>query len=125
LDCKFSDHHAADITIADFWLFEKLSGLNNPQGISLVLCHTERGMDAVKSLADDYVWEHLELTGASYNQKQTQASDTDRQRREAFLQIYGEKGLTAASARYFPVSMKNRVRYKVSRFLHRRRGGKQ
>ena len=124
LDCKFSDHHAADITIADFWLFEKLSGLNNPKGISLVLCHTERGMDAVKALADDYVWESLELTGASYNQKETKASDADRQRREAFLHTYKEKGLTAASARYFPLSMKNRMRYKLSRILHRAGGGK-
>lgn len=124
LDCKFSNHHAADITIADFWLFEKLSGLNNPNGISLVLCHTEKGIDAVKALADDYIWESLELTGASYNQKETKASDADRQRREAFLHTYKEKGLTAASARYFPLSMKNRMRYKLSRILHRARGGK-
>jgi hypothetical protein len=90
----------------------------------LVLCHTEKGIDAVKALADDYIWESLELTGASYNQKETKTSDTDRQRREAFLHTYKEKGLTAASARYFPLSMKNRVRYKLSRILHRARGGK-
>jgi coenzyme F420-reducing hydrogenase beta subunit len=62
LDCKFSDCHVSDITIADFWLHNKLSELNNENGISLVLCNSEKGKQMLESVNDSFLFSSLDVS---------------------------------------------------------------
>ena len=121
LDCKFSDHHAADITIADFWLNKELSGRENPDGMSLVLCNTPVGRQAVDALQEQYVLQEIPVSDAAYNHKKTETLPEDRVRHAAFLRLCQEQGLDAACRKYLPISLKNRWKNRLRRTLYRSR----
>ena len=124
LDCKFSDHHAADLTIADFWLNTKLSVLDNSDGVSLILCNTPAGKQAVERIRTQYeLWE-VPVSDASYNHKKTETTPEERARHDAFLRLCAEKGLTAACKQYLPISAKNQLKNYVRRMFCKTRGRK-
>ena len=55
-DCHFRYPHAkADITLADFWGIDKLSGIDvsENKGVSLLLIHTPKGEAALKKIEED------------------------------------------------------------------------
>ena len=125
LDCKFSDQHAADITIADFWLNTKLSDMVNPNGVSLLLCNTPSGKQAVEAIREQYTFRELPIADASYNHKKTVAASQERERHDAFIRLCAEKGLDAACKQYLPVSAKNRWKNCIRRILCKSRGYKK
>ena len=52
-DCQYRDTHYSDITIADFWGYQKLDpSLNDEKGLSLIVANTARGKDMVEALKD-------------------------------------------------------------------------
>lgn len=110
LDCKFSDNHAADITIADFWLNTKISARDNPDGVSLILCNTIEGQVAMERIRDQYeLWEEP-VEKASYNHKKTEASLEEKAKHDAFIRLCAEKGLAVACRHYLPMSASNRLK---------------
>lgn len=119
LDCKFSDCHQSDLTIADFWLNEKLSKLRNEEGISLVLCNTEKGLEAIQAIRADYCLEELDLEQVSYNNKKTVTSPKDRERHDAFLALCSEEGMERAFRKFFPVSWKTSLKNWLRRMKRR------
>ena len=122
LDCKFSDHHASDITIADFWLNTKFSGPDHPNGVSLVLCNTMTGKQTIGEIRDQYEFWDMPTEKVSYNHKPTETAPEGYEKREAFLRIYEEKGLEAACKVYLPDSIKTRGKNYLRRILHKSRG---
>lgn len=125
LECKFSEHHVSDITIADFWLNAKFVEVNNRNGVSLVICNTSFGKRVVESIKDQYILWELPIEEALYNHKKTEVSCEYRQRHEAFIRLCSEKGLDAACHTYLPISFKNRCKNRFCRLLckSRRRKG--
>lgn len=121
LQCKFSDCHASDITIADFWLHEKLSSLQNENGISLILCNSEKGKEMIDSVGEQFLLTELDVEAASYNHKKTEISERGIRRREDFLKLYSEKGLNVASESFFPNSLKNKLKNRLARTIYRKR----
>ena len=124
LDCKFSDHHAADLTIADFWLNTRLSGPDNPDGVSLILCKTPAGRQAVERIRGQYELREVPVAEASYNHKPTETSPEKRAQHDAFLRLCEEKGLDAACREYLPMSAQSRLKNYVRRILCRSGGQK-
>ena len=121
LECKFSDCHSADITIADFWLHEKLSSLQNENGISLILCNSEKGKSMLDSIAEQFWFTELDLESAAYNHKKTEMSESAIRKRETFLKICVEKSLTMAFETFFPFSLKNKLKNRIVRTICRKR----
>lgn len=121
LDCKFAACRASDITIADFWLHEKLSSLRNENGISLILCNTAKGERAVDALRAQFRLEALDVEAASYNNR-VEASDQQKHNRAVFLSAYRESGLEAAFRKTSPPSVKSQLKdWAVRQFLPKRR----
>ena len=121
LECKFSDCHAADITIADFWLHEKMSSLHNENGISLILCNSEKGKTLVDSIRDQFLLTDIDVESASYNHKKTEISERGIRRQKDFLKIYGENGLHAACSAFFSNSLKNKLKNRLARTIYCKR----
>lgn len=121
MECKFSDCHASDITIADFWRHEKLSSLRNENGISLILCNSEKGKDMLTSVGDQYSFTKLDVEGASYNNKKTEMSEKAIRRREPFLVLCCEKDLRTACQTFLPCSVKNKLKNRIARTIYRKR----
>ena len=110
LDCKFSDNHAADLTIADFWLNTRISGRDNPDGVSLILCNTIKGKEAVVRIWDQYeIWE-VPVAEAAYNHKKTETAQEQKNKHTAFIRLCAEKGLSEACAQYLPITAKKRLK---------------
>ena len=54
--CKVKNKSGSDITLGDYWGIEKQhSRANKASGVSCVIVHTQRGMDAMKWLDKDVV----------------------------------------------------------------------
>ncbi len=107
LDCKFSDHHVSDITVADFWLNTRLSGPENPKGVSLILCNTHSGIQAVKAISEQYMFRELSLPEVAYNHKKTESTSQDRAKHDMFVRFFVENGLESAYRKYLPTSVKD------------------
>ena len=121
LECKFSNCHTSDITIADFWLHSKLSSLENEDGISLILCNSNKGKMAIESIGDVMEFSDLDVTAASYNNKETKTSENGAKKHEDFLTLCKEKGLRVASYKFIPLPLTQKIKYRISSLIHRRR----
>lgn len=123
LECKFSDCHTSDITIADFWLHEKLSSLKNENGISLILCNSERGKDVIDSVREQFWLTDLDVESASYNHKKTEMSEGEIRKRENFLKLCCEKDFYTAFETIFPCSIKTKLKNRIARIIYRKKRG--
>ncbi len=106
--CDFSDNHAADIILADFWLYKKLSTMENKnKGISLILTNTKKGDTLMKELSSYLVIEKLSLEKASYNIKNGHQSKTMIERHFEFINLVNKKGVVYAVNKMAPISLRN------------------
>ena len=122
LECKFSNCHKADITIADFWLHNQFSTLDNKNGISLVLCGSEKGIRLINSISEKYLFEEIDLKNASYNCRKTETCKSVIDNREKFLKLYADTNLDSACQQFIPCSIKNKIKYFISRKIYQRKG---
>lgn len=120
LDCKFPVCHASDLTIADFWLHEKLSDLRQKNGISLILCNTTKGKRALDSICGQYELTELDVEAASYN-NHVQVSEKRKQNHDAFLECYHHNGLEAAFKTFSPATIQSKTKDWIVRTLSRKR----
>ncbi|MBR1431509.1 Coenzyme F420 hydrogenase/dehydrogenase, beta subunit C-terminal domain [Ruminococcus sp.] len=119
-ECKFPECHISDLTIADFWLNEKLSSLRSEDGISLVLCNTEKGKKALDEIARDYIFEELDLDAAGYNNR-IRISERNIIRHEEFMKRYAEEGLEASCRAMLPSSVAEKLKNRIVRLMVRKR----
>lgn len=104
-------HRPSDITIADFWGIEKLTGCKDQVGVSLVLTHSEKGLDLVKKAkincqVREYPVESVLFRVSTVPSKPNAKCD-------AFWNTYVENGYTSVAKKYFNNSRKNRMKYEV------------
>lgn len=121
LECKFAESHASDITIADFWLYEKFSSLRNENGISLVLCNTPKGINAIDSLKEEYYISDINVENASYN-KQMKVSQEKIRKHNLFINYYEHYGFISAYKKFLPDTFKSKLKnLLIRKFLRKRR----
>lgn len=117
LECKFSDHHFSDITIADFWRHHELSDLVNPKGISLILCNTVKGKSTIISIEKDYIFKELSVEDVGYNNKKTVVNEKELERHRLFIKTFEEKGLDFCYKKFLPNSNKDKIKNLFKRFF--------
>lgn len=120
LDCKFPEHHMSDITIADFWRHKNISTLENENGISLILCNTQKGRNTIDSIKHQFVLSETDLGKALYNNR-IQISEKAKNRQKLFLQDYKKYGLKTASKKYIPFPIQSRLKHWLVRELFGKR----
>lgn len=98
-ECPYAcNQRTGDITLGDFWGLDKSTlGATPPGKVSLVLCNTQAGADALAELSASAYFEERQFSEAD-NQEQTNlhepsAKTRDRQR---FIRAYGKVGFDAA-----------------------------
>lgn len=66
--CRFSNQHASDIVLADFWRFEHFDiDANDYKGLSLVLAMNEKGKQAIDDIEELVNIKKLDVKKAAYN----------------------------------------------------------
>ena len=98
-DCGFSDHHEADIVLADFWLFFKFDSFKEPfDGLSLVISNSEKGQKTMEAIAGSVALTELPLEEGCYNFKKTTADPAQCKKREEYLREFEKNGVFYASS---------------------------
>lgn len=121
LECKFAENHASDITIADFWLYEKFLSFKQDEGISLILCNTTKGEKIVDSIRKQYTITELDVEKAAYN-NHVQISEKKKNKHDEFLKFYVENGFDSAYKKYLYIPLKERLKsFIVRKFFRKRR----
>ena len=120
LSCKFSDSHASDITLADFWRHKELSPLHNSDGTSLVLCNTKKGESYMRAISGLIESAELDAGAVCYNNKKTVPSEKALKKRKEFIDACKSKGFITACAEFAPRSLKKTVKSAFARYIYKK-----
>ncbi len=104
-------HRPSDITIADFWGYDKISGRKNNKGVSLVLIHNEKGQDLVDKCGMYSEMHDVELNRIASNIRTKPTSS--KLNVESFWQTYQKGGYVALIDKYFVNSFSQKLRFKI------------
>ena len=112
--CKYTNlQRPSDITIADFWGWEKTNPTANSddKGLSLVLCNTEKGRQLFESVKERMNIFPAELSNCM--QPNLKQPSTIHPQRMDFERDYARKGFVYVMKRYGNIGW----RYKVERYM--------
>ena len=116
-----SRYRQGDITIADFWGYEKVTGKKQKNtGISLVFANSKKGLNLIEQCGDAAIIQEVDLKKAQNSIHLNQVSS--RINRQAFWNTYHEEGYTALVDKYFDSSLSKRLRFclrKVGKIITR------
>lgn len=123
-DCQFRKEHYSDITIGDFWGYRKLDAdMRVEKGISLIVCNTEQGIQAVRGLRDFHLVEIDNQYSEYIYQEKTYPEG--KKLRKVFFEYYKKAGFEkAASATYMKGVAAKRLRYYMKSFMKKLIGRK-
>lgn len=119
-NCKYrSFHKPSDVTIADFWGIEKLTGKKNHTGVSMVLTHSSKGEMLVQKSASkcticEYPFEQISYRIALNSAPHSKDED-------AFWRTYDEDGYSSVVEKFFDNSLNKRIRYEVRKIAKKLR----
>lgn len=110
--CKYrSQNRCSDVTIADFWDIDKLTGKTNCTGASLVLTNTEKGNSLIKEANDTIDISEFQYENVAHRIQLS--PDPYPKRYDEFWSIYKESGYPAVVKRFFNNSFKRRMDYSL------------
>lgn len=116
--CQFSEHHTADIILADFWgyiYFDK--SLNTKDGLSLVLVNSEKGRAALDAILDSTDLQALDYSFAKYVFKRDDISKC-LPTRNAFFEQYQTKGFKKAANKTYAKGIgRRRFKFKAVQMI--------
>ena len=120
-DCAFkTKHRSADITLADFWGVQNYHpDLDDNQGTSLVVIHSDKGASLFASVKDRLVLEKADLEKAiSHNPAMIRPVPL-KPEREQFMQDLLREDLRTLQKRYMKEKFSIRIKRKVKSVLKR------
>lgn len=116
-ECPFAKtERKTDITIGDFWhIEEKMPDFYDPNGNSLFLIHTDRGMRLFESIKESLEYRESNTTDCwqANLEKPTPVSP----QRQEFWDDYQTKGIDYIMKKYGTVSLQTRIKNKVLKFM--------
>lgn len=109
----------SDLTLGDLWEWESICPSMNKdkKGISLVLVNTEKGKYLLGSVVGDLNVRKISLDDCL--QPNLQSPTPRDHRADAFAKDYRLHGWEYAFAKYYPVSLAEKIKYEVKRVLGR------
>lgn len=113
-NCKYPGNFQSDITIADFWGVELcMPEIPVSGGVSLILCHTQKGKDIAESMKAFPVPDERYL---EYNHNLSKCTGKPKTY-DQFWNDYHNEGLEYVLRKYGGNSMKGMLRFYAIRFL--------
>lgn len=110
--CPYRSYYRpSDITIADFWGIEKLTGHTNRDGVSLVLVHSKKGLNVLNQAQEKCQVREYPTESVLFR-IQTAPSKANLNC-EVFWKTYIEDGYNGVANKFFNNSFKNKVRFEV------------
>jgi coenzyme F420-reducing hydrogenase beta subunit len=117
LNCTYRRiERSADITIADFWGIERITGKKNTTGVSMLFGNTEKGLAFIESLdrneaeISEVPFEKVKYRIATKPAKPSKSPDD-------FWKLYHESGYKALVGKYTDTSLLGGVRFGLKRLF--------
>lgn len=116
-ECNFAKiNRNVDITIGDFWHIENsMPDFKSDEGNSLIICHTEKGLDILKKIKATADWR--ESNGVDCMQNMLNRPTPRPLTRERFWKDYQKKGISFVLKKYTGTSFMSKVKRKVRKIL--------
>ena len=123
--CDFSDNHASDIILADFWLHDQCSNLDDSdRGLSLLIVNSEKGAAMIEGIRDRFYLEPLNLEKASYNICNGHKPETLRLAQKEFMCCFSANGYEKAIKQYLNPEFKTILKQWIKQGVNVLRGNK-
>lgn len=119
-ECPYATtERKVDITIGDYWGIDKvMSDFYSPDGNSLVLVHTERGLNLFEEIKDKIEWRESNIKDCL---QPNLVKPTERSiKREEFWRDYQKGGIDKIIKKYARGTLIYRLKCKIKNFLHNR-----
>ena len=117
-ECDFADNHAADLVLADFWLYKTYTDMDNQdRGISLVLTNSEKGERIMQELETELVLRTLPLEKGAYNIKNGHLAQGIKDRHNRFIKAVQAEGFVSAINREMPFTLRRDWKQLVKQFV--------
>ena len=114
--CVYRSHHRpSDITIADFWGYEKITGQKDHQGVSLILANSENGKQYVGRIAAHGTLTEVDVDRVLYRVATTPAKS--RINVSDFWDIYSKEGYKGVVKKYAEPSFKETIKHELKKRL--------
>lgn len=117
--CLFSNEdRISDITIGDCWSLEEINipGVNNDEGLSVMLINTNKGADVFNIIKETVYWDDILLSSLNQPRLKSPVSLNQKERAK-FWDVYWTKGFTAVVAKYNNSPFKERKIEKIKKCL--------
>lgn len=114
--CKYANlQRPSDITIADFWGWEKTDPKINAddKGLSLILCNTNKGQEIFDTIKEDMTYVKAELKNCM--QPNLQYPTKPHPKRMAFEHDYEKKGFEFVMKKYGNLGWRHKAKKHISR----------
>lgn len=124
-DCRFKGYrHVSDITLGDFWgIWDIAPDMDDNRGTSVVLCHSERGIQLLRQMKNRIMLKAVSLEEASrQNPSMLNSSAPNPKRKEAFEIIKADDFSTFGN--WFQpehLTLRQRIGRKTAGWLRKRR----
>lgn len=118
-ECKFtSTERYGDITLGDFWgIGRKYPEWDDDKGISVLMLNTSKGVEAYSQIRNKFDYREESIETAKAGQRTLYAPTQKNPNRDAFYNMYSNKGCKAALETYTHVpSMPVRAYYVIMRW---------
>ncbi len=120
LSCEYEYNHVSDITIADCWEHERLTTRFNKNGMSLIVCNTQKGLSQLETVEDLFEFDVIN-TQKAHESIDKKSDAKERKNREKFLSICEKEGLTAAHKFFDSRSNAKKIKHFLIRRVFRDR----
>lgn len=104
---------SSDLTLADFWsVNDYLKGVDDDQGMDLVICHSEKGAKFWEEVAPSLVCYQVDMRAASENFSMNHASKCPKYR-DDFMQSLDTRTFADAVEKYCSIPLSERIYTKL------------
>lgn len=120
-DCKFKHlERPSDLTIGDCWGIERyMPDMDDDKGTSVVLVHSEKGQNMLKSIVELMVLREAETDRALSPSADSRNSVSIHKNRDKFFALLERDASVRKMIRLIKLSMLKRIRNKLKRVFHK------
>ncbi len=110
-ECQAKKHRLSDISIADFWGIDQVvPEMNDNKGISLLILRTNKGCALFEKIASELTYKKVSYRDAIRENLAEYASVKRPTQRDAFYNDFRESGFDGLIKKYFPLTLKRRIK---------------
>lgn len=117
-ECPYYHFHRSDITIADFWGYKVAGVKKNKNGMSMVVCNTDKGTSLFDVLAD-FEKKDLPIEFTQYTIREKIPDISKLEKADRLFALTKEKGFESAAADMYELNVIKYYMWRIGYIFHK------